>query len=97
MPAGLVGNIGDALDRADSLGLQPLVTPAPDAVRQVRHPVDYAASPAASAVAAPQLGQHSEHVRSWLAGPSAVPLSHPSRAANPAPRSDIDRERPEPR
>jgi formyl-CoA transferase len=94
VPAGLVGDIGDALDRADRLGLQPLVTPGPDAVPQVRHPVEYAASPAADAVAAPRLGQHSEQVRSWLAESSSALLPHPSRAATSASTSDTDQERP---
>lgn len=91
VPAGPVGDIGEALARADSLGLHPLVTPGPGVTPQVRHPVEYAAAPAAGAVAAPRLGQHGELVRGWLAGPPTERLPHPSRTA-PLP---TDQERPE--
>jgi formyl-CoA transferase len=91
VPAGLVGDIGDALERAEGLGLHPLVTLGPEAVAQVRHPIEYAASSPAAAVPAPQLGQHAELIRDWLAGPSGETLPHPSRAWPTEPTSPIDR------
>jgi formyl-CoA transferase len=73
VPVGVVGDVGDALRRADELGLSPTVDlPAPHAP-QVRHPVTYSRSPIRTATPPPTLGEHNEEVLDWLAGRTARP------------------------
>jgi crotonobetainyl-CoA:carnitine CoA-transferase CaiB-like acyl-CoA transferase len=85
VPVGRVADIGAALDRAGALGLDPLVTvdaagPA-GPVRQVRHPVRYAAAGTATPSPPPRLGEHTGAVRAWLAGSRDLPLPPPSGAS----------------
>jgi formyl-CoA transferase len=72
VPAGLVGDVGEAIARAEDYGLAPLLEVG--STRQVRHPVRYASASTAAPSAAPALGEHDDLVRSWLAGPADVPL-----------------------
>nr|WP_306999478.1 CoA transferase [Amycolatopsis thermophila] len=65
VPAGEVGDLGDGLRLADSLGLEPTV-PVGDAPHQVRHPVTYSDTPVTRYTAPPRLGQHSDEIRRWL-------------------------------
>lgn len=58
--AGVVRDIGQAIDRATVLGLEPLVE------GQIRHPVRYKAATTKYPTPPPQLGEHSELVRGWL-------------------------------
>lgn len=84
VPAGQVGDLGDGVALAESLGLHPVVEAG--GVRQVRHPVTYRESATAAATAPPALGEHDALVRAWLAGPDA-PLA--ARALNgPQARDD---------
>lgn len=71
VPAGLVGDVGTAIERATGLGLEPLIrVPASDGdVAQIRHPVRYTTGSTAAAAAPPLLGEHTDAVRAWLAGP----------------------------
>ncbi|WIM93072.1 CoA transferase [Actinoplanes oblitus] len=71
--AGVVRDIGQAIDRASALGLAPLVD------GQIRHPVRYGSGPVASPAPPPGLGEHSSLVRDWLAGKG--PLAHPGAGA----------------
>ncbi|WP_433372028.1 CaiB/BaiF CoA transferase family protein [Actinoplanes sp. CA-142083] len=64
VPAGLVGDIGEAITRATTLGLDPLVAVGDGA--QVRHPVRYAEATTAPAARPPKLGEHTAQIRSWL-------------------------------
>ncbi|MCE0764961.1 CoA transferase [Pseudonocardia kujensis] len=66
IPAGSVGDIGSALDLADSLGLTPLVDVGPDATPQIRHPVSYSRTPVTTYRRPPRLGEHTEAVRRFL-------------------------------
>jgi crotonobetainyl-CoA:carnitine CoA-transferase CaiB-like acyl-CoA transferase len=75
VPAGLVADIGQAIARADALGLDPLV--ALDSTRQVRHPVRYSASRVERPARPPRLGEHTGVLRAWLDQPEPVPLPHP--------------------
>lgn len=68
VPAGLVGDVGSAIERADTFGLQPLLDLGPGVVAQVRHPVSYSLSTTAGPVPAPALGQHTEVICAWLDG-----------------------------
>ena len=88
VPAGLVGDIGSAVQLADRLGLAPLLDLGPDQTAQIRHPIEYDA-PLAPAAAPPGLGEHTDLVRGWLAGPAVDALPRPgaarSRRAEPQP------------
>ena len=66
VPAGLVGDIGAAITRAASLGLDPLV-PVGDGF-QVRQPVRFAEAHLPQAARPPALGEHTDLVRGWLSG-----------------------------
>jgi crotonobetainyl-CoA:carnitine CoA-transferase CaiB-like acyl-CoA transferase len=78
IPAGVVGDIGSAFALAAQLGLDPLVSPGPDEVQQVRNPVRFTRSNVAPPTKAPTLGEHSALIRSWLEGPFTR-LNHPTR------------------
>ena len=73
VPAALVGDIGSAFARAAAYGLEPTVEVG--TVRQVRHPVRYRESTTAVPTPPPALGEHTDAVRAWLAGPDDAPLS----------------------
>src|SRR5205085_2277543 len=64
VPAGLVGDIGEAITRAAALGLDPLVAVGDS--RQVRHPVRYARATTAPTTRPPRLGEHTDTIRAWL-------------------------------
>jgi crotonobetainyl-CoA:carnitine CoA-transferase CaiB-like acyl-CoA transferase len=72
VPAGLVGDIGDAIRRAESYGLDPLV-PLPSGGTQIRHPITWTRSSVAVPADPPALGEHTEVLRAWLADPSGAP------------------------
>jgi formyl-CoA transferase len=75
VPAGLVGDIGSAVERAASYGLSPTV--AVGGGQQVRHPVRYESAAVAAPTPPPTLGEHDALVRAWLAGPADAPLVVP--------------------
>jgi crotonobetainyl-CoA:carnitine CoA-transferase CaiB-like acyl-CoA transferase len=60
--AGVVRDIGQAIERADALGLEPLTG------GQIRHPVRYAAATTTYPGRPPRLGEHTDRVRAWLSG-----------------------------
>lgn len=95
VPAGRIGDIGDAIARAGSYGLDPLVplpppaspvAPAPVAAGavQIRHPVTYTSASTEAAARPPALGEHTAVIRAWLARPPGTPLPHPA-AGSPGP------------
>jgi crotonobetainyl-CoA:carnitine CoA-transferase CaiB-like acyl-CoA transferase len=71
--AGPVGDIGSALERATGYGLEPLLEVGTR--RQVRHPVRFANSATAVPTPPPALGEHTDLVRTWLAGDADQPLT----------------------
>jgi crotonobetainyl-CoA:carnitine CoA-transferase CaiB-like acyl-CoA transferase len=73
VPAGLVGDIGTAVQRAADFGLVPTVEVGTQ--QQIRHPVRYGASATAEPLPPPALGEHDAAVRAWLAGPADAPLA----------------------
>jgi formyl-CoA transferase len=78
VPAGLVGDIGSAVRRADAYGLAPTVDVG--TARQIRHPARYRLNRTASPTPPPGLGEHDELVRAWLSGPADAPLVNEPRA-----------------
>jgi formyl-CoA transferase len=74
VPAGLVGDVGSAIARAEQYGLAPLVDVGAGRVAQVAHPVRYASASSAPATPPPALGEHSAAITAWLDGPADVPF-----------------------
>ncbi|SHH30411.1 formyl-CoA transferase [Jatrophihabitans endophyticus] len=74
VPAGLVGSVGDAIERADLLGLDPLLDVGAGHAPAVRHPVRYSRSATAPVTPPPRLGEHDGTVRGWLDGSGTGPL-----------------------
>jgi crotonobetainyl-CoA:carnitine CoA-transferase CaiB-like acyl-CoA transferase len=72
VPAGQVGDIAAAVERAEDYGLAPTVDVGSG--RQIRHPVRYGAAGTAEPAPPPGLGEHDALVRAWLAGPPELPL-----------------------
>jgi formyl-CoA transferase len=77
VPAGLVADVGGAIERSGELELEPLWDLGPDEVRQVRHPVRYSATPPAAPARPPSVGEHTELITAWLDDPDPAPLPHP--------------------
>lgn len=67
VPAGKVGSIGDAFALAQHLGLEPTITSGGSAIPQVRNPITFSRTPLTRYEPAPQLGEHNEEIRRWLA------------------------------
>ncbi|WP_375496554.1 CaiB/BaiF CoA transferase family protein [uncultured Jatrophihabitans sp.] len=68
VPAGLVGDVGNAIARADGFGLAPTLDLGDGEVRQIRHPVRYSDSAVGTAVRPPGVGEHDALVHAWLDG-----------------------------
>jgi formyl-CoA transferase len=66
VPAGQVGDLRSAFERATALGLEPIVSPGEGQVPQVAHPIRYSAMEPRRPAAAPRHRQHDATVRGWL-------------------------------
>jgi formyl-CoA transferase len=74
VPASQVGDIGSAIDHAREFGLEPLIELGADQMPQVRHPVRYQNAIPSPVVPPPQLGEHTDLIRAWLAsGDESLP------------------------
>ena len=73
VPAGLVGDIGSAVARAEECGLAPTVEVG--TTRQIRHPIAYRENRTSDPTPPPDLGQDDDLVRAWLVGPAGAPLA----------------------
>jgi formyl-CoA transferase len=73
VPAGKVGTVDEGIALAETLGLEPTIEVLREdgsvAARQIRHPITWQPPFAAPAHAPPQVGEHSEAIRRWLAKP----------------------------
>jgi formyl-CoA transferase len=65
VPAGCVRDVHQALELAESLGLEPLHR-VDGHLPQVRHPVTYSRTEVAPPTAPPLLGEHDDEIRAWL-------------------------------
>ncbi|MDI6100328.1 CoA transferase [Actinoplanes sp. NEAU-A12] len=89
VPVGLIGDIGDAIARAESYGLDPLVplpgpaSPGGARAFQIRHPVTYSGASTEPPARPPALGEHTAAIRAWLARPPGTPLPHPAADSPP--------------
>jgi crotonobetainyl-CoA:carnitine CoA-transferase CaiB-like acyl-CoA transferase len=66
VPAGPINDVGEAFAFAQALGLGPVWEV--DGVRGVRSPLRLADTPAAARRRPPELGEHDDELRAWLAG-----------------------------
>ena len=66
VPAGQVGTIGDGIELARSLGLEPTVSVGAGSPDQIRHPVIYSRSAPRAPRRPPAIGQHDDEIRAWL-------------------------------
>lgn len=78
---GPINTIKQGVEYAQKLGLQPVVQVGhgTKTVPGVRNPITFSATPARYDLAPPELGEHTEEVRAWLAA-SAVPSNAPKGA-----------------
>ncbi|WP_231728644.1 CaiB/BaiF CoA transferase family protein [Arthrobacter sp. EPSL27] len=69
VPNGPINSIGQGVEYARKLGLNPVVQvgPASASVPGVRNPINFSATPPRYDLAPPALGEHSDEVRAWLA------------------------------
>jgi crotonobetainyl-CoA:carnitine CoA-transferase CaiB-like acyl-CoA transferase len=67
VPCGPINTVDAGIGFARDIGLEPVVSAG--GVPVIRHPVSYSATPASYPLAPPELDEHGEHVRAWLAGP----------------------------
>lgn len=74
VPAGLVASVGEAVERAQSCGLDPLLDLGAGQVPQIRHAVRYSGSPPAAPAPPPAVGEHDKLVGRWLDGPDGAVL-----------------------
>jgi crotonobetainyl-CoA:carnitine CoA-transferase CaiB-like acyl-CoA transferase len=70
VPCGPVNSIGEGVELAERLGLQPRVTVGAGAraVDLVRHPITFSGADVHYDYPPPQIGEHSDEIRAWLTG-----------------------------
>jgi len=83
VPCGPINTVEGGVRLAAELGLEPVITAGPpgSGVPMIRNPVTFSRTPPRYDLAPPRLGEHSEQVRAWLAGPPGAPA--PSCSAEP--------------
>ena len=71
VPCGPINTVDDGVAFAEGLGLEPVVSLGPDAAprRSIRNPITFSATPARYVLPPPELDEHGEAVRAWLAAP----------------------------
>lgn len=72
VPNGPINSIGQGVEYARKLGLEPIVQVGPPSasVPGVRNPITFSRTPARYDLAPPMLGEHNEELRAWLASPA---------------------------
>lgn len=79
IPCGPINTVADGIALAEQLGLEPVVeTRAGEGsteriVRSVRNPIGFSATPPSYRLPPPQLGEHDDQIRAWLAGRARHP------------------------
>jgi crotonobetainyl-CoA:carnitine CoA-transferase CaiB-like acyl-CoA transferase len=68
VPCGPINSIGDGVELAEKLGLQPRVTVGEGdrAVSLIRNPIDFSDAELRYELPPPQLGEHTDEIRQWL-------------------------------
>ena len=69
MPCGPINTVDKGIAFAEKIGLEPVVTAGTgDRARPtVRHPVTFSKTPASYPLAPPELNEHGDEIRAWLA------------------------------
>ncbi|HYJ76336.1 MAG TPA: CoA transferase [Kineosporiaceae bacterium] len=70
VPCGPINTVDGGVAFAESLGLDPVVRIGQDAVPSVRHPIAFSATPARYSLPPPDLNEHGDAIRAWLAAPA---------------------------
>jgi crotonobetainyl-CoA:carnitine CoA-transferase CaiB-like acyl-CoA transferase len=70
VPCGPINTVDGGVAFAEQLGLDPVVRIGRDAVPSVRHPITFSATPARYDLPPPDLDEHGEALRAWLAEPA---------------------------
>jgi crotonobetainyl-CoA:carnitine CoA-transferase CaiB-like acyl-CoA transferase len=73
VPCGPINSIGDGVELAEKLGLQPRVTVGEGdrAVDLIRNPIDFSDAELRYELPPPRLGEHSDEIRKWLSTPAS--------------------------
>ena len=71
VPCGPINTVDEGIDFAKKIGLEPVVTAGDGAAARpgIRHPVTFSATPPNYPLPPPELDEHGEQIRAWLAGP----------------------------
>lgn len=79
VPNGPINTIKQGVEYAQKLGLQPVVQvgSGDKTVPGVRNPITFSATPARYDLAPPELGEHTNEIRAWLAAAAAPTASTP--------------------
>jgi crotonobetainyl-CoA:carnitine CoA-transferase CaiB-like acyl-CoA transferase len=69
VPCGPINTVDKGIEFAEKIGLEPVVTAGTgDRARPtMRHPVSYSKTPASYPLAPPELNEHGDEIRAWLA------------------------------
>src|SRR5690349_2030978 len=70
VPCGPINTVDGGVAFAESLGLDPVVRIGQDGVPSVRHPIAFSATPARYSLPPPDLNEHGDAIRAWLAAPA---------------------------
>ena len=68
IPSGPINTIDDGFAMAERFGLEPVVEVGERAVPTTRHPIRFSGTPVSYELAPPELDEHGEELRRWLAG-----------------------------
>jgi crotonobetainyl-CoA:carnitine CoA-transferase CaiB-like acyl-CoA transferase len=73
VPCGPINTVDAGVAFAEKIGLEPVITAGSgDRTRRgIRHPVTFSATPASYPLAPPELDEHGDEIRAWLATPPA--------------------------
>ena len=71
VPCGPINTVDDGVAFAEGLGLEPVVTLGPDDAprRSIRNPITFSATPARYTLPPPELDEHGDDIKRWLAAP----------------------------
>jgi crotonobetainyl-CoA:carnitine CoA-transferase CaiB-like acyl-CoA transferase len=75
VPCGPINTVDVGVDFAKQIGLEPVVTAGEGAAGRpgIRHPVTFSATPPSYSLPPPELDEHGEQIRAWLADPHPDP------------------------
>jgi crotonobetainyl-CoA:carnitine CoA-transferase CaiB-like acyl-CoA transferase len=68
VPSGPINTIDDGFAMAERFGLEPVIEVGERAVPTTRHPIRFSGTPVSYELAPPELDEHGEELRRWLAG-----------------------------